>query len=361
VGERDEVGPSNLPPNYDDWTDYTRHAAGIEDYGPDSPQGQGNRIVPEVFDRKRALGVDFGPQFTGLALSLGGVNCMPLGTLQTGLDWQETAVKIAKIASTRRAKEIVVGFPLETDGSEGEISRLVRHFVQLLADTTLLMLGSDASVYLWDERYSTSYAAVRLVTRPSFDGAVFKTWLDGQRGLSTGTKGLLDAESARAILEHWLDKDPDTEKLNKERSERVTPSREACTAYLKWKKKPLLRAARPKEPAGPGKEAWEFDAAFPDADELSPEEYMQRSRDYDYYMQATDHFGDRAYHKEATLKKRAEWHQRAEGKKPKKEGALTTAFREALKQGGANVHADGKTLRERMNDSVRDQMAAKQQ
>eukprot|EP00971_Amphidinium_carterae_P157309 3118610-Amphidinium_carterae.1 len=68
---------------------------------------------------------------------------------------------------------------------------------------------------------------MRLVTRPRFDGALFKTWLDGQRGLDSNAKALLDSEAARAILEHWLEKDPTTEELNKERSERVAPSKQA--------------------------------------------------------------------------------------------------------------------------------------
>lgn len=61
---------------------------------------------------------------------------MGMGTLRTGKDWKELAIKIARIASTSRVKEllpskaalldmlcedIVVGQPLERDGSEGKI------------------------------------------------------------------------------------------------------------------------------------------------------------------------------------------------------------------------------------------------
>ena len=66
---------------------------------------------------RRSMGVDFGPSYVGLALSLGlpsrafaclvgGINTMPMGTLRTGKDWKELAIKIARIASTSRVKEL---------------------------------------------------------------------------------------------------------------------------------------------------------------------------------------------------------------------------------------------------------------
>jgi len=282
------------------WTDYTKFALGVEDRYEDPLKMKGGSKVPDavpsLVDRNRAMGIDFGPQFTGLALSLGGVNTVPLGTLQTGDDWKETALKIVQIVSTRRVKDMVVGMPLEKDGTEGKIANLVRHFSQILSDATLLVLGPNVTVYVWDERFSTAYAAVRLITRPKFDGAAFKSWLDGQRGLSFGAKALLDAEAARTILEHWLEKDPNTETLNKERSERVAPSKEACLAYLQWIRRKLLRPLqRPQEPAGPGKAGWEWADLHPETELLDPEEYMRRKADFDRYMKGMDQFGNRDY------------------------------------------------------------------
>lgn len=268
--------------------------------------GEGGKSYVSLADRRRSMSIDFGPSFAGLALSLGGVNSVPLGTLQTGSDWKETALKVAQIASTRRVRDIVIGQPLEKDGSEGKISMLVRYFAQLVADSSLLVLGPDVSVFLWDERFSTTYAAMRLAVRPRFEGGAFKSWLDGQRGLAFGAKALLDAEAARAILEHWLAKDPATEVLNKEKSEKVAPSRKAALAYLKWRKRPLIGAKkpeRPEEPAGPGREAWEWDDMNPESQNLSPEEYARQEQDYERYMKGMDNFGDRESELKERLKK----------------------------------------------------------
>jgi len=314
--DRDSLEKGAPATGHQTWTDYTRYALGIEDHGPGAEgqpgaaqarEGKGEgRSMKQLVERSRALGIDFGPKFTGMALSLGGVNTIPMGTLQTGEDWNALALKIAQMASTRRARDIVVGQPLEKDGTEGKISALVRHFSQILADATLLVVGTNCSVYLWDERFSTTYAAMRLVTRPRFDSGAFKSWLDGQRGLSFSAKALLDAEAARAILEHFLEKDPSTEVINKDMSERVSPSRAACRAYLEWKKKPLIQAARPKEPAGPGKEGWEWDDAHPWDEEISPEDYMAQAENFSHYMEGSDNFGDRTAEWEVRSKRRAE-------------------------------------------------------
>jgi len=316
---------------FQDWTDYTRVALGVEDRSStqpweepvrqqqkrqqQQPQQQEDsdmrklnlrmsaKIGPrfKVFvERQRALGIDFGPSITGLALSLGGTNTIPMGTLETGDDWKETAIKIVQIASTRRVRELVVGLPLEKDGTLGKIGRLVRHFVQILADATLLVLGPGIPVYVWDERFSTAYAAVRLVATPKLASDGFKNWINGQRGLSYSGKALLDAESARAILEHFQEMDPNTEKINKERAERISPSKEACLRYLAWKKRKLLRPMQPSEPAGPGREGFEWDNYHPELAGIDAEDFDEENQNFEGYMQGVDskgfdRFGDEEY------------------------------------------------------------------
>lgn len=315
--------PTPLPSDrFEDWTDYTRVALGVEDRSSTQPweephkqqqkrqqqQAQdGDRNLQLLMsatvgprfkafvERQRALGIDFGPSFTGLALSLGGTNTMPVGTLQTGDDWKETSLKIVQIASTRRVRELVIGLPLEKDGTEGKIGRLVRHFVQILADATLLVLGPGIPVYVWDERFSTAYAAVRLLTTPKLGADGFKSWIDGQRGLSYSAKALLDAESARAILEHFQERDPKTEKINKERAERISPSKQACLRYLAWKKRKLLKPVQPSEPAGPGKEGFEWENYHPELSVVGAEEFAAENDAFEKYMQGSDRFGDRTY------------------------------------------------------------------
>jgi len=304
AGFRKDGAPNTpLPrPDLEDWTDYTRYALGLDsrevtDEGIKEAQElqRGEMRKYAAFtDRRRALGIDFGPQFVGLSMSMGGTNTIAMGTLKTGADWKDTAIKIVQMVSTRRVKDVVIGHPLEKDGSEGKIGTLVRHFAQVLSDATLLMLGGNITVYLWDERFSTTYAAMRLTTRARFDSAAFKSWLDGQRGLNFGAKALLDAEASRAILEHFLQKDPVSEELNKEKAERVPPSRDACRAYLKWRRRPLLEMGRPTEPAGPGLEAFEWDDQHPEAQYEDDELFEERLDSYERMMAGMDSFGDLA-------------------------------------------------------------------
>mmetsp|Transcript_119333 Transcript_119333/g.283282 ORF Transcript_119333/g.283282 Transcript_119333/m.283282 type:complete len:338 (+) Transcript_119333:369-1382(+) len=287
-----------------------------------------------LVDRKRSMGVDFGPSFCGMAMSLGGVNTMPMGTLRTGQDWKQLAIKIVKIASTYRIKDIVVGQPLQKDGSEGRIGKLVRYFVQILADTCLLMLGNEVTVFMWDERFSTQYAAMRLANKPRFDGSMFKKWITAKIGMNWGAKGLLDSEAARAILEHWLSKDENTEIINKELSERIAPSRQACIRYLKYRKVramlPEVEEGPPEEPAGPGKEGWEWYDRHPgsyDLDEDSHERAVEAFRDY---MGGLDGFGDKEYEFQKREDRRAK--NRADNERVKaarEQSAARQAFRDA--------------------------------
>lgn len=332
---------TRIPKGFESWTDYTRYALeNIKVHGPVGPSSESAKQKEyrpsSLVDRKRSLGIDFGPSFTGLALSLGGVNTMAMGTLKSGEDWKDLAITIAQVASTRRVKDIVVGQPLERDGTEGRIGRLVRHFSQVLADAVLLLLGSDVSVFLWDERFSTVYAATRLTTRPRFDGAVFKSWLDGQRGLNFGAKALLDAEAARAILEHWLTKDEVTETINKERSERISPSREACKAYLKYRKvRAHLPPSQPKEPAGPGAEGWEWMDAHPGTYEMSDDEFEGKDQFYKEVMEGMDRFGDTDYEEAKRREKRKA--EREIDRRVKENTEDETGFKEALKSAAAGT------------------------
>jgi len=336
-----------IPKGFETWSDYTRYALeGIKVNGPVGPtadQARNKNYRPmSLVDRKRSMGVDFGPSFVGLALSLGGVNTMPMGTLRTGEDWKDLAIKIARIASTQRVKDIVVGQPLERDGTEGKIGKLVRYFVQVLADACLLMLGNEVTVFMWDERYSTTYAAMRLSTRPRFDGEAFKRWITVRQGLNWSAKALLDSEAARAILEHWLSKDDRSEIINKELSERIAPSREACIRYLKYRKvKALLpqptMELQPEEPAGPGKEAWEWYDRHPESYEVDEEQHESATTAYNDYMQGLDGFGE----KERELEKKAE--KQAELKEEKRR------IREKRRESDANAARE--VFRDKVSES----------
>lgn len=79
---------------------------------------------------------------------------------------------------------VVVGLPVNMDGTEGASSRMARSFAARLQGAI------EARVELWDERLSTFEAEGRL------------------RGLGLSArerKGRVDAEAAAVILQDWLD------------------------------------------------------------------------------------------------------------------------------------------------------------
>lgn len=98
---------------------------------------------------KRLLGVDFGLKRVGLAVcdSLG-ILATPLGTYKTK-SMRDTIDYVADTARSQGVSGVVVGLPLNLDGTESVQSGRVRAFSRNLERVTGL------PVYLCDERLST--------------------------------------------------------------------------------------------------------------------------------------------------------------------------------------------------------------
>jgi len=103
-----------------------------------------------------------------------------VGTHQEGRDGSALE-HISKLVAEREVHTLVVGLPLKTDGSEGDIALRARRFASLLAER----LGLP--VVLWDERYSSQEA---------------DRWLQDKRRVSKGDR---DALAAEIILQNYLD------------------------------------------------------------------------------------------------------------------------------------------------------------
>ena len=103
----------------------------------------------------RWLGIDHGTRRIGLAVgdAEGGVTS-PLEQLL--LPNEGLTDLVLGLVDQYGAEGVVVGWPLNDDGSEGPQGRLARQFAARLAETT----GLD--VRLWDERLSSFEADVRL-------------------------------------------------------------------------------------------------------------------------------------------------------------------------------------------------------
>lgn len=141
----------------------------------------------------RILAIDFGDARTGIAVSdLSGTLASPL-TVITERDMGLCAAKAAQLALREQAGLILVGDPLNMDGSVGRRGDRARDFARLVERR------SGLPVKLWDERLTSVEASEILVT-------------NGRRGKKR--KALQDAVAAALILESYIaEKDKEDKKL----------------------------------------------------------------------------------------------------------------------------------------------------
>ena len=132
----------------------------------------------------RILGVDYGDSRVGLAVSDEmRVLASPLPPLQTG-SMRKTIDEVAKVARETDAEVIVVGLPLNMNGTEGPQAGKVRAFGSKLGEV------SGAEIVYKDERLTTVQA------HRAFD----------QAGVSKSRRSrLVDSVSAQIILQSYLD------------------------------------------------------------------------------------------------------------------------------------------------------------
>ncbi|HIE11210.1 MAG TPA: Holliday junction resolvase RuvX [Kiritimatiellae bacterium] len=130
----------------------------------------------------RSLGVDFGKRRTGLAISdTAGLVAVPLDEVIYETDPARLAERIAELCRQRGIDTVVVGLPLNMDGSEGSAARAVREVVR--------KIGSLAAVevVLWDERLSTREVE------------------SATRGRTRRMRRYKDSLAAQVILQSFLD------------------------------------------------------------------------------------------------------------------------------------------------------------
>jgi putative Holliday junction resolvase len=98
---------------------------------------------------KKLLGVDFGLARTGLAHSDDlGIFAIGMGNVKS-YNREKAAAEVAAKAVEIGAQTIVIGKPLNMDGSSGEKVAMVEEFAALIAQHT------DTPIEFYDERLST--------------------------------------------------------------------------------------------------------------------------------------------------------------------------------------------------------------
>lgn len=132
------------------------------------------------------MGIDPGARRIGIAVS------DPECTVASGLDTlrvkslREAVSLVTRLAEERGVRKVVVGFPLNMNGSEGERAREARTFAKLLEGR------SGAEVVLWDERLTSAQARGEL-------GRL------GVRGAAARDKARVDRVAATILLQSYLD------------------------------------------------------------------------------------------------------------------------------------------------------------
>ena len=131
----------------------------------------------------KIMAVDFGDSRTGLAIcDKGEILASPLATVFEK-NFDKCAEKVAQLALENKAEMLVVGDPVNMNGTRGERSEKCCTFAEKLKTLTNL------PVEMWDER-STTVSAINIMNE------------NNRRGKKR--KEVLDQAAAAIILESFL-------------------------------------------------------------------------------------------------------------------------------------------------------------
>lgn len=137
----------------------------------------------------RLLALDVGDRRVGVAVSdPTGLIATPLTVVRRGSKAEDFR-RIARLAREQGAEGLVVGHPLNEDGTAGPQARRVERYAAALVDA-LDAEGLTLKVYLWDERMSTQRAQ--------------EVMIDAGRG-TRERRERIDAVAAAVILQDYLD------------------------------------------------------------------------------------------------------------------------------------------------------------
>lgn len=101
----------------------------------------------------RLLGIDFGDKKIGIAVSDGLQSvASPVETLVRGKKFSADAERLREIIAQRDIRGIVLGWPLQMDGSQGPRCQATIAFARNLRT----LAGIDLPILLWDERLTSA-------------------------------------------------------------------------------------------------------------------------------------------------------------------------------------------------------------
>lgn len=111
--------------------------------------------LPDLLGRgTRLLGLDVGSKTIGMAISDPGlVVASPIGTIRR-TKYAQDLTELGRVIRDREVGALVLGLPVNMDGTEGPRCQSVRHFAAGLIERADL-LGGEPEIAFWDERLST--------------------------------------------------------------------------------------------------------------------------------------------------------------------------------------------------------------
>ena len=135
----------------------------------------------------RKMGLDYGKARVGVAFSDLSSTIASADHIYKTKSLEEDLDYFANLIKEKSVNFVVFGLPLQTDGTEGEMAKVVRDFAEKLSKKT------GVSVAFQDERY-TSFEAEEYLKEAKIK------W--------EKRKELLDKISAQIILQNYLDENP---------------------------------------------------------------------------------------------------------------------------------------------------------
>lgn len=136
----------------------------------------------------RALGIDYGDSRVGVAISDAlMVTANRLGVLDSRKGRAQVVRQIAELVASKEADVIVIGYPVNMDGSKGPRVKVTEKFARELKEACTSL--RHVEIVFWDERLTT-----RMADRAMLEMNVHQR-----------EKGVSDEIAAMLILQNYLD------------------------------------------------------------------------------------------------------------------------------------------------------------
>jgi len=131
----------------------------------------------------RIVGIDYGTKRVGLALADPlGMFAQPFGTYSP----RDAIQKLSELHGSEGVRTIIIGWPLQLDGTEGSATEAVNHFIKRLKHSL-----KNVEIIRWDERVTSEDARDQIRTGP-------------EPTRRSKDRGRIDMAAAGIILEEYL-------------------------------------------------------------------------------------------------------------------------------------------------------------